>query len=306
MSPWLDPGRRLDETVAAWEEAASSSVDYLRGVKDSMEAVERLVFGDETDETESSPPSVSSTRICGRARSRHATLPPVLVQCGGAEVLAGESRAFGAAAMDAGWSDVGAGVGGHAARVSGFRRSRERGEEAVGPRGRSRRGSRRDESVETGRWRGGSVHRSRRGRRRSSRACGDERRRVEPRAAVDDEIDEIDLLYVPSRIRCHRERARSIGTQPRHLPRKSRDRIESFQRRRGPRVAPRRARRRDSTAHAARRSRVFRRRRKEAEPQSRDGRARERPVGGDVRADVDVDVDANHTTTCPRPRWWEA
>ena len=40
------------------------------------------------------------------ARGRHATLPPVLVQCGGAEVLAGESRAFGAAAMDAGWSDV--------------------------------------------------------------------------------------------------------------------------------------------------------------------------------------------------------
>ena len=75
MSPWLDPGRRLDETVAAWEEAASSSVDYLRGVKDSMEAVERLVFGDETDETESSPPRCLLdadlwTRAVGTRRSR--------------------------------------------------------------------------------------------------------------------------------------------------------------------------------------------------------------------------------------------
>ena len=106
MSPWLDPGRRLDETVAAWEEAASSSVDYLRGVKDSMEAVERLVFGDETDETESSPPRCLLDADLWTRAGRHATLPPVLVQCGGAEVLAGESRAFGAAAMDAGWSDV--------------------------------------------------------------------------------------------------------------------------------------------------------------------------------------------------------
>jgi len=106
MSPWLDPGRRLDETVAAWEEAASSSVDYLRGVKDSMEAVERLVFGDETDETESSPPRCLLDADLWTRAGRHATLPPVLVQCGGAEVLAGESRAFGAAAKDAGWSDV--------------------------------------------------------------------------------------------------------------------------------------------------------------------------------------------------------
>lgn len=106
MSPWLDPGRRLDETVAAWESAASSSVDYLRGVKDSMEAVERLVFGDEADETESSPPRCLLDADLWTRAGRHATLPPVLVQCGGAEVLAGESRAFGAAARDAGWSDV--------------------------------------------------------------------------------------------------------------------------------------------------------------------------------------------------------
>ena len=197
-------------------------------------------------------------------------------------MLAGESRAFGAAAKDAGWSDVEvqewvdmphvfqvfdavASEGGGGDSVRGGVRGAGHGE--MSP---SRR--------EMARW------------RRPSFAAGEASfvasvwRRTPPRrkrAAVDDEIRPSLTCSTCRPERCHPSASApnrdAASSSPAQIS--GSDGVVS----KAPRArargtsAPRRARRRDSTAHAARRSRVFRRRRKEAEPQSRDGRARERP-----------------------------
>jgi acetyl esterase/lipase len=130
MSPWLDPGRDHPRTAEAWRNAGAS-VDYLRGVEHSLEFVSDAVFGgrngggggDAGEEEESSsslgtglpPPPPRNLlqkqlweRAAGEAAGAGATgaggigaLPPVLVQFGGAEVLAGEARAFGEMAAEA-------------------------------------------------------------------------------------------------------------------------------------------------------------------------------------------------------------
>ena len=118
---------------------------------------------------------------------------------------------------------------------------------------------------------------------------------------MDDEIDEIDLLYVPSRIRCHpgasaldRDAASSSPAQI-----SGSDGVVS----KAPRAArawhlgARVAATRPPTPLGARVSSAVDERR----PSPSHGmvaRASD-PVGGDVRADVDVDVDANHDDMPP-------
>lgn len=99
MSPWLDPGRDDPATEEAWNSARATSC-YLRGVKDSMKVVHDLVFEQVMEEEEENeldfsylPPRNMLRRELWDGRRAH-LVPPVLVQYGGAEVLAAESREF--------------------------------------------------------------------------------------------------------------------------------------------------------------------------------------------------------------------
>ena len=99
MSPWLDPGRDDPATEEAWNNARATSC-YLRGVKDSMKVVHDLVFEQVMEEEEENeldfsylPPRNMLRRELWDGRRAH-LVPPVLVQYGGAEVLAAESREF--------------------------------------------------------------------------------------------------------------------------------------------------------------------------------------------------------------------
>jgi acetyl esterase/lipase len=147
MSPWLDPGRDHPGTSASWNNAVNSA-DYLRGVEHTLGFISDVVFGspggnggggggEETplgsepkseveSASEHNPPrnllqtklwegaaahSSSSSAAAGLAGV--GSLPPMLVQFGGAEVLAGEARVFGEMAAGAGldvtleeWDDM--------------------------------------------------------------------------------------------------------------------------------------------------------------------------------------------------------
>lgn len=96
LSPWLDPGRERDSTKTAWANASERSVDYLRGVEGSMSRVVKLVFG-ETEDDSCEKCLLDASLYAGRS------MPPCLVQCGGVEVLASESRTLADLADETGW-----------------------------------------------------------------------------------------------------------------------------------------------------------------------------------------------------------
>ena len=107
LSPWLDPGRDLQSTAAAWREAGVASVDYLRAVEASMRRVVELVFGG--DSTGSADPTTRQRLPrCLLDASLYAgrSMPPCLLQYGGIEVLASEANALAEVASAAGWDDV--------------------------------------------------------------------------------------------------------------------------------------------------------------------------------------------------------
>ncbi len=99
MSPWLDPGRDDPATEDAWTSARDTSC-YLRGVKDSMKVVHDLVFERVMEEEEENKLAFSYLPPRNMLRrelwdgERASRCPPMLVQYGGAEVLAAESRNF--------------------------------------------------------------------------------------------------------------------------------------------------------------------------------------------------------------------
>ena len=119
----------------------------------------------------SSPPSVSSTRICGRARVG-TRRPPVLVQCGGAGA---RERVPRVRRGGDGRGVVGRGAGGWTCRTCFRFSTQSRRGGAVGRGGVRGAGH---GGMSPSRRGGGAVEASivRGGRRRSSRACGDERR----------------------------------------------------------------------------------------------------------------------------------
>ena len=80
-------------------------MDYLRGVEASMDTVDRLVFGAEEARRGVTRCLIDREAWDGRVMDVR-SLPPALVQCGGAEVLATEARRFRDVASDAGWANV--------------------------------------------------------------------------------------------------------------------------------------------------------------------------------------------------------
>jgi acetyl esterase/lipase len=107
LSPWLDPGRDLRSTAAAWREAGVASVDYLRAVEASMSSVVELVFGGDRNRSSSTTPEERLPR-CLLDASLYAgrSMPPCLIQYGGIEVLASEANGLAEVAFAAGWDDV--------------------------------------------------------------------------------------------------------------------------------------------------------------------------------------------------------
>ena len=107
LSPWLDPGRDLRSTAAAWREAGVASVDYLRAVEASMSSVVELVFGGDRNRSGSTTPEERLPR-CLLDASLYAgrSMPPCLIQYGGIEVLASEANGLAEVAFAAGWDDV--------------------------------------------------------------------------------------------------------------------------------------------------------------------------------------------------------
>ena len=106
MSPWCDPGRERESSRRAWASATRGEcVDYLRGVEASMDTVDRLVFGAEEARRGVTRCLIDREAWDGRVMDVR-SLPPALVQCGGAEVLATEARRFRDVASDAGWENV--------------------------------------------------------------------------------------------------------------------------------------------------------------------------------------------------------
>jgi acetyl esterase/lipase len=107
LSPWLDPGRDLRSTAAAWREAGVASVDYLRAVEASMSSVVELVFGGDRNRSGSTTPEERLPR-CLLDASLYAgrSMPPCLIQYGGIEVLASEANGLAEVASAAGWDDV--------------------------------------------------------------------------------------------------------------------------------------------------------------------------------------------------------
>jgi acetyl esterase/lipase len=107
LSPWLDPGRDLPSTAAAWREAGDASVDYLRGVEASMSSVVELVFGGDGNRSGSTTRDEKLPR-CLLDASLYAgrSMPPCLIQYGGIEVLASEATGLAEVASAAGWDDV--------------------------------------------------------------------------------------------------------------------------------------------------------------------------------------------------------
>ena len=107
MSPWLDPGRDDPATEDAWNSARDTSC-YLRGVKDSMKVVHDLVFERVMEEEEENKLAFSYLPPRNMLRrelwdgERASRCPPMLVQYGGAEVLAAESRNFVRIASESG------------------------------------------------------------------------------------------------------------------------------------------------------------------------------------------------------------
>ena len=97
LSPWLDPERELETTKKAWADASATSVDYLRAVEGSMSCVVELVFGDTGDGTTAPRCLLDPSLYAGKK------MPPCLIQCGGVEVLAGESKTLADLAAAAGW-----------------------------------------------------------------------------------------------------------------------------------------------------------------------------------------------------------
>jgi acetyl esterase/lipase len=107
LSPWLDPGRDLRSTAAAWREAGVASVDYLRAVEASMSSVVELVFGGDGSRSGSTTRDEKLPR-CLLDASLYAgrSMPPCLIQYGGIEVLASEANGLAEVAFAAGWDDV--------------------------------------------------------------------------------------------------------------------------------------------------------------------------------------------------------
>lgn len=108
MSPWLDPGRDDPATEDAWNSARDTSCCYLRGVKDSLKVVHDLVFERVMEEEEENELAFSYLPPRNMLRrelwdgERASRCPPMLVQYGGAEVLAAESRNFVRIASESG------------------------------------------------------------------------------------------------------------------------------------------------------------------------------------------------------------
>ena len=108
MSPWLDPGRDDPATEDAWNSARDTSCCYLRGVKDSLKVVHDLVFERVMEEEQENELAFSYLPPRNMLRrelwdgERASRCPPMLVQYGGAEVLAAESRNFVRIASESG------------------------------------------------------------------------------------------------------------------------------------------------------------------------------------------------------------
>ena len=104
MSPWLDPGREHPRTSESWS-SAEESTDYLRGVEHVLGFVSEVVFGCGAGGGGGRGEKTQLPRnLLRRELWENADLPPVLVQYGGAEVLAGEARVFGEVAKAVAWN----------------------------------------------------------------------------------------------------------------------------------------------------------------------------------------------------------
>ena len=109
-TPWLDPGRDHPTSAEAWGNA-DASVDYLSDVEHCIEFISDIVFGSGSD-VHYARNLLSAELWSGGEGGKGQSpvgggggggeVPPMLVQLGGIEVLAGEARTFAAVVTDAG------------------------------------------------------------------------------------------------------------------------------------------------------------------------------------------------------------
>ena len=129
LSPWLDPGRDLRSTAAAWREAGVASVDYLRAVEASMSSVVELVFGGDLNRAvrrrrKNDYPGVFSTRRS--TRTKYAALFDTVRRDRGSGERGERTGGGRVRSPRAGTTDAGS-VSGNAARVPGVRQRLARG-----------------------------------------------------------------------------------------------------------------------------------------------------------------------------------